>query len=377
MIDRMKKYSILFLTAVLLCACRHVTAEPSETPQQTYIPSNRTEQTEENEEPDAEVPIISDIPVTETQEDKTDTPETEPTAPDFPETETAETESALPDTETCRTSEPPAETEPLAVYALPEDLHTNISEPKAAEILTEIYKTVSASAEAGVYFTDTEGEYWFGIGEENRYHTASTIKPVYCQYLLTTGTDLEAKAELRQVSRTSSSGKLTEKNIGTAFTVGELMEYTVRYSDNQAYRLLYETFGIEGYNGYVSSFGTGGLQIDEEWEWSMVTPRKLSRMMQEIYRFSQENSVLVEHMKNTTVNSQIPAGTGYETAHKYGSNGGTDGYHDTAIVYAPERAYILTVMTHIDTARIADADAVFRRTAELCDVLHSILFLEK
>ena len=262
----------------------------------------------------------------------------------------------------------------LAVPVLSSEIHTNITDPATLTVLCEIYDVVTATGDVSVYFTDVEEEYWFGIGEENRYHTASTVKPVYAQYLISSGVDMETEITLQNVSRTSSTGKLTWKAIGNSFTVGELIEYSIRYSDNQAHRLLYETFGIEGYNRYVMIFGSGGLPMDEEWEWSRVTPKKLSRVMLEIYRYSETDNTLLEHLKNTDYNKQIPAGTKYETAHKYGSNGGTDGYHDTAIVYAPGRAYVLTVMTNIDTAQTEDEDAVFRKVAELCDELHAVLF---
>lgn len=97
-------------------------------------------------------------------------------------------------------------------------------------------------------------------------------------------------------------------------------------------------------------------------------------VMLEIYRYGEKDDTLLEHLKNTDYNKQIPAGTKHETAHKYGSNGGTDGYHDTAIVYAPERGYVLTIMTNIDTSQTEDEDAVFRKVAELCDALHAVLF---
>ena len=265
----------------------------------------------------------------------------------------------------------------LAVPVLSSEVHTNITDPAAMTVLCEIYDAVTAAGDVSVYFTDVEEEFWFGIGEENRYHTASTIKPVYCQYLLHAGIDPESEITLQQVSRTSSTDKLNWDDIGTTFTVGELIEYSIRNSDNQAHRLLYETFGIEGYNRYVSSFGSGGLQLDEEWEWSRATPKKMSRMMLEILRYGEEKTILLDHMKNTTYNGQIPAGTEYETAHKYGQNSGTDGYHDTAIVYAPERAYVLTIMTTIDAAKTGDANAVFRTVAGLCDQMHSILFSGK
>ncbi|MBR3998784.1 MAG: hypothetical protein IKI93_10635, partial [Clostridia bacterium] len=40
---------------------------------------------------------------------------------------------------------PPAETEPLVPPTLPDNLHTNITDPNAAFILMEIYEAISAS----------------------------------------------------------------------------------------------------------------------------------------------------------------------------------------------------------------------------------------
>ena len=362
----------LVAVLILVCSCAIVPTEITDTPKERCEESIGT-----TDEPIEETVPKSDTATQDAVTSEIEPPETVPMV--VTEAETAdisdETESIPAAVEQTPEATTPTETEPPEPPTMPDDLHTNITDPRAAFILMEIYEAISASTNAGVYFTDVDEEYWFGIGEENKYHTASTVKPVYCQYLLSAGVDLETEITLQQVSRTSSTGKLNWDDIGTTFTVGELIEYSIRYSDNQAHRLLYETFGIEGYNKYVANFGSGGLPMDEEYEWSRVTPKKLSRVMLEIHRYSAENSILIDHLKNTAFNSQIPAGTKYETAHKYGSNCGTDGYHDTAIVYAPERAYVLTIMTHIDTAQTEDEDAVFRRVAELCDALHEILFL--
>ncbi len=346
---------------LLLCSC---TSVPEAT---TDLPQKRC-----NETIGADSSSMIDI-VSDDDSDSWDTtipepipPETEPITEPEPTTQVAPTET-IPQ---------PIEAEPPPPPTLPNDLHTNITDPEAAFILMEIYEAISSATDASVYFTDVEEEYRFGIGEETWYHTASTIKAVYCQYLLSYGIDPMTEVTLEQVNRTSSTGKLDWDDIGSTFTVGELIEYSIRYSDNQAHRLLYETFGFEDYNKYVATLGSGGLQMNEEWEWSRGTPKKLSRAMLDIYRRGEQDSILIDHLKNTTFKGQISAGTKYETAHKYGSNGGADGYHDMAIVYAPERAYVLTIMTHIDTAQTDDEDAVFRRVAELCDELHSILFDE-
>ncbi|MBE6612379.1 MAG: serine hydrolase [Ruminococcaceae bacterium] len=299
--------------------------------------------------------------------------------PDAPDVAAAMTDAPLismagepePPPETTAPPPPPELPPPV----IPDEVHTNIDAETAIPVFIKLRDT-AASVGASVYFTDVEREYYFGIDEETWYHTASTIKAVYCHYLLSSGVDLEAEVTFTNANRTSVTGKLSANDVGKSFTVGELMELALRYSDNQAHRLLYETFGIEGYNRYVSGLGAGGLQMSEEWEWSRVSAKKLSRAMLDIYRYGKTDDFVIEHLKNASYNGQIPAGTAYETAHKYGANGGGDGYHDTAIVYAPGRAYILTILTGIDPAKTADEDAIFREIAGLCDELHAILFAD-
>lgn len=317
--------------------------------------------------------VITTIDTTDTP--VTIMPETEEvttSAVDTTDAETQETEATTEKTEPIETE--PAVTEPIEIP--PPEPHTNISHQEAEIIIEEIYGIVSEYENISMYFMDVEGEYWLGIGEDMFYHTASTIKPIYCQYLISSGVDMDMKITLQEVSRTSSSGKLTEEAVGSVFTVGELIEYSIRYSDNQAYRLLYETFGVDGYNKYVSALGSGGLSLDEEKEWTVVTPKKLSFAMLDIYRYGEADGTLIEHLKNTDYDGQITAGTRYETAHKYGNNGGAYGYHDTAVVYAPNCPYILTILTKIDTDGAEDENVVFHKITELCDKLHAVLFVE-
>jgi len=362
------KFCCVILLLLLLCSCETQTdlkLDSIDLPETNNVTAN--------------TPVTVDVPETETKPPETTQTDAVYTESDTQETETAiQTEEISPETEPKAPETDPDEpeiAEPKEPPVLPNELHTNIPHSEAAFILAEIYDAVSAHDNVSVYFMDVEGEYWFGIDEETRYHTASTIKPIYSQYLLSSGVDMDMEIKLQNVSRTSSSGKLTCEAVGSTFTVGELIEYSIRYSDNQAHRLLYETFGIEGYNRYVSALGTGGLQLDEEWEWSRATPKKMSLAMLDIYRYSASDDTIIAHLKNTDYNQQISAGTKYETAHKYGSNGGTDGYHDTAIVYAPERPYILTILTGIDKSATDNENAIFRHVAALCDKLHSILFM--
>ena len=320
-----------------------------------------------------------DIPdPTPPQQESAQTESTETAAESAePETEAAETEpepqpepqTAAPETVPTETAEPP-EREPVPMN-LPDGITTNITSAAAEEILTKIAGAFAEYPDAAVYFADVNGQFFFGIHENVKFHSASTIKAPYCLYLSESGADLSAEIPFLSSSRTSASGMLTSSAVGQSFTADELIGYTIRDSDNQAYRLLYDTFGTDGYNEYITSIGIPGLALNSGSEWAEVSARELSAAMSEIYRSSE---TLAEHLKNTSFNAQISAGTAYETAHKYGYNGGADGYHDTAIVYAPGTAYVLTVMTYMDFAVEKDANALFSTTAEMCDDLHAVLF---
>lgn len=325
-------------------------------------------------QPPAEIPISETSPsvIADTAEPETALPvQTEEESLPMP----AETEPIMPP-ETVPPKTAPAETLPAQpmMPVMPEELHTNITDPGCAEILLELWELFEPYPDAAVYFTDETEEFHAGIRENLKYHSASTIKAPYCQYLLASETDLSIQVPFTAATRTSASGFLTPDRVGTSFAVSELIEYTIRHSDNQAYRLLLDTFGSEDYGRYAESIGVPGLALTDG-EWASVTPEELSAAMLEICRTGKSDPTLIEHMKNTSFNAQIAAGTGYETAHKYGYNGGDDGYHDAAIVYAPERAYVLTIMTHLEFSAGNDPNALFREAAALADRLHERLFL--
>jgi hypothetical protein len=315
--------------------------------------------------------------VADTATDTTALTETDEPPPSDPPTFPVPSETIPPETTASDTAAstvpPPTDTLPPPA-PLPQGMSGNITAPDALALLQEIAAVMAAFPDASVYFTDVEETYWFGIGQDVSYHSASTVKAAYCQYLLATGKPLTEPIQFTASTRTSSSGKLGKDAVGQTFTLSELIAYTIRDSDNQAYRLLYDTYGVKEYNRYVTSLGAKGLSLTTRNEWINVTARELSLAMLAIYRTGEEDPFLVNHLKKARFGAQIAAGTLYEVAHKYGYNGGTGGYHDTAIVYAPQCPYVLTIMTHIDIDAVEDENALFRGLTGLCDRLQTILF---
>ena len=60
---------------------------------------------------------------------------------------------------------------------------------------------------------------------------------------------------IKSKTKQGGAGKVDKSPIGTEFTVAELMEYAIRYSDNTAYYMLNERFGFDGFMQYAESIG--------------------------------------------------------------------------------------------------------------------------
>jgi len=373
----MKIKKIIFVLAgcAVLSSCTNITAPPAETAES--VEADKTVDTLPLSPHETSI-IDETVDVTKNESFPAETfvPETEQNVSLPPETffiETIPPETVLLETVSIETtSQNPIETvEPTPEP--PSGLATNISSPEAMEILFDIHRLLSETNTVSVYYSDVNEEYFFGWNENTIYHSASTVKAAYCLYLTESGADLDRRIPFTSVTGKSASGKLTAESIGKEFTVDELIRYTIRSSDNQAYKLLFDTFGTEDYNRYVASIDAVGLSLSPDSEWAFCSPKELSSVMLRAYSSGELTSSLIDHLKNTEYNAQITAGTSFETAHKYGYNGKKTGFHDTAIVYAENRPYVLTIMTLLDPAD-PHTFFIFRDLTGLCDRLTSILF---
>lgn len=252
-------------------------------------------------------------------------------------------------------------------------MNTNISDSDGVKMLQTVIDIACEYYDVSVYYCDTETGYYFYHTENESYPCASTIKAIYCHYLIQAGTDLSQRIVLDEVSQSSTSGNLTEDSIGCSFTVRELIQFSIVCSDNMAYKLLYKTFGRKGFNEYIQSIGLECPKLSSSSEYCRADARSMGICLLEIYRYSVQNNdmFLIDLMKSTTYNKQIGAGTDLEIAHKFGYEGGNYGYHDMAIVYAQE-PYILSIFTRED-ANDKDSNIVFVKISELVEELHDLI----
>ena len=249
-------------------------------------------------------------------------------------------------------------------------IDTNITDNDALNILEQIV-LVADKYELSISYKFNQ--YYYSINGDKTYDSASTIKAVYCQYLMATDADFDERLVFdTEYDRSSSSGKLTVEHKGELFTVGELIKYTIVYSDNMAYRLLFDKYGYKGFNEYVKELGIPGLAFGSDHEFTRVTATDLTAGMWEVLQFSKKDNRLTDFLVDAEYKYQIASGTDYTVASKYGYQGGTKGFHDTAIVFANE-PYVLTIMSNLDPSKNANATKPFGQITAFTDDLHEIL----
>lgn len=251
-------------------------------------------------------------------------------------------------------------------------METNISDDSLFVLLQEIATIAAESSNVDVYYCDTRTGFYFHYNQSKTYPAASTLKAIYCQFLLQSGINLSEKIQFTSLLQSSTSGKLTDDKIGSYFTARELIEYAIIYSDNMAYRLLFDTYGSEEFNRYIQSLGLDIPRLSSS-EYTKADAKSMAVCMMEIYRYSEATGdmFLINLMKNTTYNVQIGQGTQAEIAHKFGYEGDTYGYHDVAIVYADE-PYVLSIFTNLD-ANVQGSNDTFAEIAAKVEILHTVL----
>ena len=279
------------------------------------------------------------------------------------------TEPPLPET----VDETSQADEVLEPAELPQGVDSNITDHDCAGLIAELKELSDNYRDISIYYTDVEQKYYLAINADYAHEGASTLKALYCHFLLKNNVDRERIIKFEEATRTSTSGELTEDDVGRKFSVDELIRLAIVYSDNMAYRLLFRTYGRYGFNEYIKSLGIETPQLPPGYEFSTVTAHDLSVGMLDIYNYSLETDYqwYIDLLIESAPGGLIDSGTKYAAAHKYGYHGGYDGYHDTAIIYAPT-PYVITIMTRVFPYS-KNSGEVFEKVTQLVEEIHEKL----
>lgn len=240
---------------------------------------------------------------------------------------------------------------------------------EGSEKLSEL-KEYLEKTDFGVFYCDLNYNNYIAYGSDREFPTASTAKLPYIKYLCTLADsgslDIDEKLVYEKRFYDIGSGILKNESAGKSYKVETLMEYTLKYSDNIAYKILLDRFGSSGFNDYVESLGVD-YSIGSS-GYTKCTSSQIAALLFDVAHYEGKHQyIIMEAGSDASFNRQI----GYELSEytvvqKYGAmKPGKKAYHDIAIVYA-DTPYILVIYTKLEYES-SDKNVPFREISRMID----------
>lgn len=240
---------------------------------------------------------------------------------------------------------------------------TNIRRMKdKAEIVIKSQKNKSKVNRISVYFRDMNNGPWFGIDEDAEFAPASMLKlPVLIRYLKMSESDptiLERKLTVDTFNQEASPNikptHIVEQ--GKEYTVEHLLQYMIRYSDNNAKDALFDPLDKVS---YVAMLDELGINTDPDPdEINFMSVKEYSSFFRILYNASYLNTQMSEKALEILSKTDFASGIvaripkSVQVAHKFGERRYTDVYgneitqlHDCGVVYHPHKPYLLCIMS--------------------------------
>lgn len=209
-----------------------------------------------------------------------------------------------------------------------------------------------------VFFRDIESGLTYTYNAETTFPIASLNKAPYAMYiyhLVETG-----QASLEETFHVTAkmvedmkenSGKLREmEDLPKDFTLSEMLDLMLRYSDTAALRFILARYGAAGYIAYMQELGvpTGNIKNVTN---GVVNANEAGAYLSALYDF------LASSQYGETLKAQLSRTNYYmiRTKNNYVGKYGWDenAYHDMAIIYA-EHPYQLAILTDKDVGSWAE-----------------------
>lgn len=171
------------------------------------------------------------------------------------------------------------------------------------------------------------------------------------------------------------SGIIKNSEPGTEYNYGQLVDYTLLYSDNVAYALLKEKYGFTDFFELCERVGARSPLRSMR----NLTAREAGAIMAEAYRFIESDDFFAPKFSNALENANYavlipPAVKASKVLHKYGWD--DEAYHDMAIVYNSKSPYVLVILSDMDDGS-DQAISYFRNIASLVDEMHRNFYKQK
>ena len=231
-------------------------------------------------------------------------------------------------------------------------------------------------ARASVYYKELNSLHWTSAYGDELYYPGSMMKvPLLLTILKQAQRD---KTLLERKIQFQSSTKLTvfvpvqnPMQVGSFYSVQELLERMILQSDNDATSLLFTIYNKELYDDLFMKLSIP-VQDSEDVYYRMA-PSDIAKFFRVLYNASYLSSLYSEYALDLLTKSSfkqgllqgIPSGT--KVAHKFGerfTTGDLVQLHETAIVYRGSAAFAVTVMT--EGKKMEDLSAVIGALSKIC-----------
>lgn len=215
---------------------------------------------------------------------------------------------------------------------------------------------------ASVYYRDLNNGPWIGINEKENFIPASLIKiPIMVTFFKeaeSNPTILQQKLKYEtDLNLIEKQNFIPEQSIqkDQEYTIEELIEKMIIYSDNHSYELLLSHINQ---NDFFQTFHDLGINIDnliKNNNESFLTVKDYASFFRTLYNASYLNENFSEKalslLSQTTFKEGIVKNLpqNITVSHKYGERSFNDNIqkqlHDCGIIYLPQKPYLLCVMT--------------------------------
>ncbi len=230
----------------------------------------------------------------------------------------------------------------------------------ALSMKKEEWKTAGDVTHLSIYFQDLDHGPRFGIGEYDKFQPASLIKvPLLIYFLHVADLDphiLDKTLSYSGTLKTEDNVRAPEQTIhpDTPYTIRDLLRKMIVYSDNRSYTLLLrEMNALSEEIAYYTFRDLDVLQMMLDTKMTYVSISSYARLFAILYNtgyLSKDMSQFaLELLSEATFKEGIVTGVpdDMRVAHKFGYAfvDGENQLHDCGIVYHPQMAYILCIMT--------------------------------
>ena len=186
--------------------------------------------------------------------------------------------------------------------------------------------------------------------ENQNIFTASTIKApkdIYIYEMASLGKiNLDEELTYTASYYNTGTGILKDKPVNGKYSVRELVEYSIVYSDNAAHNMLMDKYGRSNMLLFWKDKGTKAI-FTENSNWGVLNASDASIYMEELYNFYLNNNEYGLELLNNFFNAKtkfITSRNGYKVANKSGWSGSA--IHDVAIVFA-DNPYIVVGLSNL------------------------------